>query len=212
MSKKIIIAILSLSVALCAVVFAQQAQIDESQQIIENSENVFDESSVILNGTSEEVQEQSSSSSFFIILRMLVVLAIVVACIYFVFRFMKKNMATPENDDIFMRIVSSVNISPTKSVQIVTLTDKYAFMIGVSDDSVNLISQIDDVELIQAMNLYSDKQKKTNKPKNFADILDVFMPNGPRNRSEANENVMSGAKNKITEMLEKQRNRLNGGK
>lgn len=212
MSKKIIIAILSLSVVLCAVVFAQQSQINESQQIIENSENVFDESSVILNGTSASVQEQSTSSSFFIILRMLVVLAIVVACIYFVFRFMKKNMSTPENDDIFMRIVSSVNISPTKSVQIVTLTDKYAFMIGISDDSVNLISQIDDVELIQAMNLYSDKQKKTNKPKNFADILDIFMPNGPRNQAETNENVMSGAKNKITEMLETQRNRLNGGK
>lgn len=212
MSKKIIIAILSLSVVLCAAVFAQQPQVNESQQIIENSENVFDESSVILNGTSASVQEQSTSSSFFIILRMLVVLAIVVACIYFVFRFMKKNMSTPENDDIFMRIVSSVNISPTKSVQIVTLTDKYAFMIGVSDDSVNLISQIDDVELIQAMNLYSDKQKKTNKPKNFADILDIFMPNGPRNQVETNENVMSGAKNKITEMLEKQRNRLNGGK
>ena len=138
---------------------------------------------------------------------MVLFLAVVVACIFVVFKFMKKTMAIPDNDDIFMRIVSSVNISPSKSVQIVTLTDKYAFLIGVSDDSVNLISQIDDPELIQAMNLYSDKQKKKNKPKNFADILDIFMPNGPRD----NENVMSGTKSKITDLLEKQRNKFNGG-
>lgn len=201
-----------LFVLICSVfsVFAQQNsnQSNEENQVIAQTENSFDESSIVL-GESQQNQTQSrSSSTFFLLLRMILFLVVVVACIFLVFRFMKKTMATPDNDDIFMRIVSSVNISPSKSVQIVTLTDKYAFLIGVSDDSVNLISQIDDPELIQAMNLYSDKQKKKNKPKNFADILDIFMPNGPRD----NENVMSGTKSKITDLLEKQRNKFNGGK
>ena len=108
---------------------------------------------------------------------------------------------------MFMRLVSTINLSPTKSISIVTLTDKYAYMIGVSDDSVNLISQIDDVELIQALNLYSDKQKNTNKPKNFEDILELFMGRG----FSQSDNVLKSSKNKITDLLQKQRNKFNGG-
>lgn len=188
-------------------VSAQNNLPDEKNQLIENTEKSFDESSVLLEEDGQISEQPKSSSTFFLLLRMVLFLAVVVACIFFVFRFMKKTMAVPDNDDMFMRIVSTLNLSPSKSVQIVTLTDKYAFLIGVSDDSVNLISQIDDQELIQAMNLYSDKQKKTKKPKNFADILDIFMPNGPRD----GENVMSGSKTKITDMLEKQRNKFNNG-
>lgn len=180
----------------------------ENTQIIEQSADSFDESSVVISENEESPSTEGSSSTFSLLLRMIIFLAIVILAIWLVFRFMKKNMAVPENDDIFMRIVSSVNISPTKSVKIVTLTDKYAFMVGVSEDSVSLISQIDDIELIQAMNLYSDKQKKTNKPKTFADILDIFMPGGPRDNSGA----LSGTKQKITDLLEKQRSKFNGEK
>ncbi len=210
MTKKNLV--IFLIVLFCSVfsAFAQQNLnlANEENQVIEQNSSSFDESSIVLNETQQNQVQEKSSSTFFLLLRMILFLAVVVVCIFLVFRFMKKTMAIPDNDDIFMRIVSSVNISPSKSVQIVTLTDKYAFLIGVSDDSVSLISQIDDSELIQAMNLYSDKQKKKDKPKNFADILDIFMPNGPRD----SENVMSGAKNKITDLLEKQRNKFNGGK
>lgn len=209
MFKKNLVVFLLILVCSVFSVAAQQNASAEETQVIEQPQNTFDESSVLL-GESRPNQAPGGggSSSFFLLLRMVLFLLIVVACIFLVFKFMKKTMAVPDNDDMFMRIVSSVNISPSKSVQIVTLTDKYAFMIGVSDDSVNLISQIDDPELIQAMNLYSDKQKKKSKPKNFADILDIFMPNGPRD----SENAMSGEKNKITDLLEKQRNKFNGGK
>lgn len=209
MFKKNLVVFLLILVCSVFSVAAQQNASAEENQVIAQPQNTFDETSILLGeGRQNQAPGGSGSSSFFLLLRMVLFLLIVVACIFLVFKFMKKTMAVPDNDDMFMRIVSSVNISPSKSVQIVTLTDKYAFMIGVSDDSVNLISQIDDPELIQAMNLYSDKQKKKSKPKNFADILDIFMPNGPRD----SENAMSGEKNKITDLLEKQRNKFNGGK
>lgn len=209
MFKKNLVVFLLILVCSVFSVAAQRNASAEETQVIEQPQNTFDESSILLGeGRQNQAPGGSGSSSFFLLLRMVLFLLIVVACIFLVFKFMKKTMAVPDNDDMFMRIVSSVNISPSKSVQIVTLTDKYAFMIGVSDDSVNFISQIDDPELIQAMNLYSDKQKKKSKPKNFADILDIFMPNGPRD----SENAMSGEKNKITDLLEKQRNKFNGGK
>ena len=127
-------------------VSAQNNLPDEKNQLIENTEKSFDESSVLLEEDGQFSGQPKSSSTFFLLLRMVLFLAVVVACIFFVFRFMKKTMAVPDNDDMFMRIVSTLNLSPSKSVQIVTLTDKYAFLIGVSDDSVNLISQIDDQE------------------------------------------------------------------
>ena len=207
MTKKNFVLFLCIVLLSVFSVSAQNNLPDEKNQLIENTEKSFDESSVLLEEDGQFSGQPKSSSTFFLLLRMVLFLAVVVACIFFVFRFMKKTMAVPDNDDMFMRIVSTLNLSPSKSVQIVTLTDKYAFLIGVSDDSVNLISQIDDQELIQAMNLYSDKQKKTKKPKNFADILDIFMPNGPRD----GENVMSESKTKITDMLEKQRNKFNNG-
>ena len=204
MSKKILY-------ILCCIImcgsFSMYAQQDNAEnQLIEASET-FDEASISLDVSPSVSQPEKSSSTFFLLVRMVFVLACVVACIYFVFRLMKKTMAVPANDDVFMRVVSSVNLAPGKSVQIVTLTDKYAFMVGVSEDSVSLISQIDDLELVQAMNLYSDKQKKVEKPKSFADILDIFMPGGPRNE----ENVFDSSKNAISELLKKQRNKLNSG-
>lgn len=145
--------------------------------------------------------------SVFLVLRVIFVLVVIVALIYLLLFMLKKSVAVNPGDDKFLRQVASINIAPGKSVQVVTLTDKYAFLVGVADNSVNLISRIDDIELVQAMNLYSDSQKKSTKPKNFQDILDIFMPNGPKTEG----GVFSGMKNQASEFLQRQRNHLNGG-
>lgn len=186
-----------------------QQNIAENQQVIEDTVQTFDENAIILNGAGAVSSDTvKSGSTFLLLLRMIFFLVIVVAVIYGILWFIKKSMKVENNDDPFMRLVSSVNVAPGKSVQIVTLTDKYAYMIGVGDDSINLISQIDDVELIQALNLYSDKQKKTSKPKNFADILDIFMPNGPR---EPSKDLLASTKDSFSEILRGKREKMNGG-
>ena len=81
-----------------------------------------------------------------------------------------------------MRRVSSLNIGPGKSVEIVTLLDN-AYILGVTDSNINVIDQIEDKELIEALNLNFDKNQNVKKPMNFADVLDIFMPNGPRNKN-----------------------------
>ena len=197
-------------VALCNGGYAQNSVNSSQQGISENSAvslSSVDESTITL-----AVQEPSSSAadtgnSFFLLLRMILVLAIVIVLIYGVLLFLKKTNATEKNDDMFLRQVASVNVAPGKSVQVVTLTDKFAFLVGVSDNSVNLISRIDDTELVQAMNLYSDSQKKSSKPKNFQDILDIFMPKGPKTES----GIFSGVKSQASDFFQKQRDRLNGG-
>lgn len=139
-------------------------------------------------GTLTSGNTRGGAATFFLFLRMLVVLAIVIGCIYVVMWFMKRNMKTEQNDDKFLRQVASVNVAPGKTVQVVTLLDKKALVIGVSDDGINLLSEFENPdakpedykELIQAMNLYADSQKNVQRPKNFADILEIFMPNGPK--------------------------------
>ena len=141
-------------------------------------------------------------STFLVFLRMILVLIFIVICMYAVIRFMKNGLEKPESDDPFLRKVSSVSLTPGKTVQVVTLLDK-AYLIGVSDSSVNLIGEVQDKELIDAMNLYADKNNSSNRPKNFNDILALFMPN-----SAENKNIFSESADKASELLKKQRERL----
>lgn len=191
--------------------FAQNSLSFSQQGITENSAvSVSEVDENLISLASPETSQTASGSggsSFFLIIKMIFVLAVVIVMIYGVLWFLKKTNATEKNDDVFLRQVASVNVAPGKSVQVVTLTDKHAFLIGVSDNSVNLISKIDDIELVQAMNLYADRKENTKKPRSFAEVLDLFMPGS----SSEDKNVFDGASSRLSELLKKQRNRLGDG-
>lgn len=141
---------------------------------------VFDEDKPFSDAVQPERNSSSALSTIGLFVRMILVLAFVIALIYGFVWFMKKSIVRSNNADQFLRVVSSVTLSPGKSVQIVSLLDEKAYMLGVSDNSVNLIAEIEDKETISAMNLYADKTAETNKPKSFEDILNIFMPGGPK--------------------------------
>lgn len=197
--------------------FAQQSEdsknIGETKSILIN-----DESQIFLDSAENQTESITTNSpgSVWIFVRMVLVLILVIVIILLVFKLMKKNMSPGENNDPFLRKVSSLTLSPGKSVQIVTIQDK-AYIIGVTENAINLLGTIDgktsenDQEYINALNLYADKNENTKRPRSFADILDLFMPNGPRNFTpeKKSENVFNENADKAVEMLEKQRNRLN---
>ena len=68
-----------------------------------------------------------------------------------------------------MKKVASINLAPGKSVQVVTIQN-HCYVLGVSDSSVQLISELDDKDLIDAMNLKADSEP-TGKVKDFATML-----------------------------------------
>lgn len=187
-------------------IFAQKSENTNNQpQVQESVSNSTDElnSSLFDQWDNEQQQKKSSgAATFWLFIRMIIVLALVIACIYGVMWFLKKQNKIENNDDQFLRQVAKISIGTNKSVQVVTLIDK-AYLIGVSDNSVNLISEVDDKELINAMNLYADSQKNTKKPRSFSDILEIFMPNGPKDT-----NVFEESNNKFNDMTNKQRDRL----
>lgn len=171
---------------------------------------VINESDLLIgNAAASDATAQRSNglSTVFLLLRMIVVLAIVIACIYLVIWFLRRSTRVSNNADPFLRVVSNITLSQGKSIHVVTLLE-HAYIVGVTDNAVNLIGEVTDKELVDAMNTYADKQDQTTKPRNFNDVLSIFMPNGPRNR---NQNVYGNSADTAEQFLKMQRDRLRDG-
>lgn len=171
----------------------EQNQIDESQ-IPLNSANQnlpeTSESNIQLNFNNQNQNQVRTSSGVWIFIRMILVLALIIFLIWFIFKMIKKSASGKIDEDPFLRKVASITLGPGKSVQIVTLIDK-AFVLGVSDNSVNLLSDINDVQLINALNLYADKTQNSQKPKNFGEMLGLFMGKKSEQTNQKSQNKKS---------------------
>ena len=133
-------------------------------------------------GQNQNQNEYKSPSTIGVFIRMIVVLLIVVLLIYAFFWFVKKKNKNLKTKDDYLRRVAYLNIAPGKSVEVITLIDK-AFLIGVTDDNISLLGEIDDKELITAMNINSDKKVNTKKPATFNEVLDLFIQKGNKKKS-----------------------------
>lgn len=144
-------------------------------------------------------------------IRMLLVLIAIVIAILFLARFLKKNVSgTTDENPFLLRKVASISLGAGKSVQVVTLLDKNAYLVGVTEESVNLLGTIDDVELIQALNLNADQSDNAVRPKSFADVLELFTKKTKIGRAPLDTSEEKPQKPNLTATLDKLRGRLNG--
>lgn len=153
-------------------------------------------------------QQGGRVSTVWVFFRMIFVLIVVCACIYFVMNFMRKKMGGGQADDnTFLRKVAQVTIAPGKSVQIVTLLE-HAYLLGVTDDTISLLGEISDKELVDAMNLNADRNESAARARNFNDVLTLFL--NPKNgaASEGEKKASSS----ISEFFQSQKEKLNGKK
>ena len=148
------------------------AQSTSSDGVSETSQSVSsskEQESQMMISTNQEVVEQRSTNTAWLFVRMILVLLVVIGCIYAVFYFVKKTTNPTNETDAFLKKVASITLSPGKSVQVVTLQN-HCYILGVSDSSVQLISELDDKDLIDAMNLEADKES-SGSVKDFASLL-----------------------------------------
>lgn len=144
-------------------------------------------------------------------IRMILVLIVIVVAIWFFARFLKKNVSgTADENPFLLRKVASISLGAGKSVQIVTLLDKNAYLVGVTDESVNLLGTIDDVELIQALNLNADQSENAVRPKSFADVLDLFTKKRKAGIAPLDTSGQKPEKPDLASTLDKLRGRLHG--
>lgn len=105
---------------------------------------------------------------------MVLVLAVVIVCIYVVVYLLRRGIHSRTLSDVFLKKAASLTLSPGKTVHIVTLQD-HAYIIGTADNSINLLGEINDKELIDALNLQSEIVPGKRAP-DFASLLSLFMP------------------------------------
>ena len=151
-------------------------------------------------------QNQASPSTFSLFVRMVFALAVVLGVAYLAMRLLKRGSKLSNSDDPFLRHVSHLALSASRSVDVVTILD-HAYILGVSDNAVNLVGEITDKELVNSMNLYADKNDNTKRPRSFSDILNIFMPNP--NQNGRNENIYGSSAWNASELLRRQRERMN---
>lgn len=188
------------------------SQISSQIQSGENSARQLpDESTLRIGGAdgqssmyvSENPVRNEGGSTVWVFFRMIFVLIVIVVCIYFVMNFMKKKMGGGiTEDDTFLRKVAAISIAPGKSVQIVTLLE-HAYLLGVTENSIDLLGEITDKELVDAMNLNADRNESTVRARNFSDILSTFL--NPKNAQSAGQKKSDA---KISEFFEAQRKKL----
>ena len=148
---------------------------------------------------------QETPSTAWLLIKMIFALAVVAGIAYLVIRMLKKNMKTANDNDPFLRKVSSIALGQGKSVQIVTIQDN-AYVLGVTDSNITLIGTLDDKQLINAMNVYNDRNENVTKPRSFAEVLDMFMAPIRGNKTS---NVYGNAAENVAQSLKKQSERLN---
>lgn len=194
-SKKIIAAMIVFMAALFCL-YSQSENRSQSQITSEESINIS-EDTILLSDSSETDSNSNykTASTLGVFVRMIIVLVIVVLLIYGVLWFIKKKTNVVKTDDDYLRRVAYINIAPGKTVEVITLIDK-AYLIGVTEDNITLLGEIDDKELIEAMNLNSDKKANTKKPVNFSQVLDMFLVKGNKQK-----NIFSEEAEKVDEIF-----------
>ncbi|ULQ59801.1 flagellar biosynthetic protein FliO [Brucepastera parasyntrophica] len=186
---------------------------DNQQNITENTEtpervSAIDETTIILNDPATippEAVNSSASSGIGVLWRIVIILLLLCLAIYGIVRFLKKHTAINAANDPYLQSVASLLLSPNKSVQVITIGSQ-AFLVGVTEHNISLISEITDKDLIDAMNLDADKKTENPPGTGFSAVIQSFMP---KKAKPKDENPFSAQE--TADFIRKQRNRLQGG-
>ena len=190
-TKKLFAAVILFTAAIFALYSQTNTDTENSGQTSITEETIL-LSDDVSTGTSSQTQNYKGPSTIGTFIRMILVLIIVIGLIYGVLWFVKKKTNVVKTDDDYLRRAAWINIAPGKSVEVITLIDK-AYLIGVTEDNITLLGEIDDKELISAMNINADKKNNVKKPANFSEVLDMFLI-----KKNNQKNVFSDIENQIS--------------
>ena len=209
-SKKIILVFL-ISVFAVLFITAQEADSNAADSVPVSGAKQLESELLIADAGTEQIAEtaeQSGSVWFFI--RLILILILVIACIYAIVWLLRKSGSPKFAPDPYLKKVASLNLAPGKSVYIVS-TPTQAFMIGVTDNSVNKIGEITDKDLIDMMNINVEKQP-AEKPKDFASILSRFIKPENQSKSGAFSSYFENSAGTTMEYLQSKRREISGNR
>jgi len=189
-------------------IFAQQGE--SSAEVQDVSEAPVTEDSMFLDDpirTAEQSQVIGESTggtgqipgfSAWNIIRMILVLAVVAAAVYGIVFLLKKSSRRTETTDPYLKVLANTHLGANRYAHIISVGGK-AWLVGSSDGGVNLISEITDNEIIDAM-LLDDSRKAEQVPGRFPDFVSLLRRFGIKAQAK-----MPGA-----DEIRKRRDRLRG--
>ncbi len=94
-----------------------------------------------------------------LILRTVAVLGVIIIGIYLIFRLLLKNRRSPVKDSEIIRVLATYPLAANRLIQIVDIGGQ-VLVLGVSDSSINLITEVEDKGAIDRIRLLSSKESK----------------------------------------------------
>ena len=136
-----------------------------------------DETKLLLDmpGEREPFEPARERSGIWPFVRMILVLLVIIGCIYLVFFFIKRGRQASHPNDMFLKKVATLPLSPGRSIHIVTLLDR-AYLIGSAESYISLLGEIHDKELVDTLNLNTEIELDEHRPPDFASLLALFIP------------------------------------
>jgi len=150
-------------------------------------------------GNESVLPVQRSGASIWAVIRMILVLALAAAAIYGIVYFIKRSSKQTSVNDPFLKILASSHLGFNRYVHIASIGSK-AWLLGASEGGVNLISEIEDKEIIDAM-LLEDSKKSVETQSRFPDFLSILRRLGTPGQTRSSDGV---------DEIRKRRERLKG--
>jgi flagellar protein FliO/FliZ len=125
----------------------------------------------------------ASGPSVWSIVRMLLTLALAAAAVYGVVFFIKKGIRRNDLKDPFLKVLAVAHLGSNRYVHICAVGSK-AWLLGSSDGGVNLIGEIDDKDILNAMLLEESQKSAEATSGRFIDFKSILrrlgVPADPR--------------------------------
>ncbi|MCL2441095.1 MAG: flagellar biosynthetic protein FliO [Treponema sp.] len=118
-----------------------------------------------------------ANPSIWAVVRMLLVLALAAAAIYGAVFFIKRTSRQTPGSDPFLKILASSHLGVNRYVHIVSVGSR-AWLLGASDGGVNVISEIDDKETVDALLLEEDRRNKEKPQSRLLDFVSMLKRHG----------------------------------
>ena len=121
----------------------------------------------------DEQTPARAPSSTFAIFRMLLVLVLAAAAIYGVVYIFKRASRRSEVIDPFLKVLASAHLGSGRYAHVVSLGSK-AWLVGAAEGGVNLISEIDDKDILDALFLEDSRRSAEAGPGRFPDFKSML--------------------------------------
>jgi len=115
----------------------------------------------------------ASGTSVWAAVRMVLVLALAAAAVYGVVFFIKRSSKQTVLSDPFLKILASAHLGSNRYAHVVSVGSK-AWLLGSSDGGVNLIGEIDDKDVINAMMLEDSRKSEQTASGGFPDFTSLL--------------------------------------